>query len=99
MTIDAKTKAAVRAVYAAATTSYDDLQEMFPQVGRGSLCRIINDTSASELKQHEARHCPKCRSVWGAPPCTECPEKLCYAESPCESIALCIFSDEAPQFR
>ena len=54
MVIDAKIKAAVRAAYAAGTTSYDDLKVKFPHVGRGSLYRIVNDTSTGELQQHEA---------------------------------------------
>ena len=54
MTIDAKTKAAVRAAYAAGTTNYGDLEMKFPDVGRGSLYRIVNGTSAGERTQNEA---------------------------------------------
>ena len=53
MTIDAKTKAAVRAAYAGGMTNYDDLKATFAHVARGSLYRIVNDTSTGEAEQHE----------------------------------------------
>ena len=54
MTIDAKTEAAVRAAFAAGTTRYSALQAKFPYIGRGSLCRIINDESVQEAKTHDS---------------------------------------------
>ena len=56
-----KTKAAARAAYAAGTTCYDELQMKFPGVSRGSLYRIVNDTSAGELNQHSALVAEACR--------------------------------------